>query len=215
MSSFIVFDFDGTLVDTLHDIAGALNAARAEIGEPAAPVATIRTWIGEGLDHLIREALPSAKRDDAKALADLKHRYRAQYAKHMFATSKPYDGVDAMLDRVAHLPLAVVSNKTEGFVRQMLEHFGMTQRFNAVVGGDTLSVRKPNPDVLHHVLAGAKPQTLWMVGDSAVDIATGRAAGAVTIGCAYGIRGRDELLEAQAHHIVDDAPSIADIILDR
>lgn len=215
MSKLIVFDFDGTLVDTLHDIADALNAARQEIGEADAALDTVRSWIGEGMDHLIREALPKSRADDAKAHADLKARYRGQYARRMYATSRPYAGVEAMLDALAAFPLAVVSNKSEHFVREMVEHFDMTKRFIAIIGGDTLDVRKPDPRVIHHVVGARAPGETWMVGDSAVDIATGRAAGAHTIGCAYGIRGRAELHHAGAEHIVDDAPSITPIILDR
>lgn len=215
MTALIVFDFDGTLVDTLDDIAGSLNAARREIGELDASLDTIRSWIGEGMDHLIREALPRDKADDADAHADLKKRYRGQYANRMYDNSRPYDGVEAMLDSLAHLPLAVASNKSEHFVRQMLEHFGMTKRFIAIIGGDTLPVRKPDPAVIRHVTGTLAPSVTWMVGDSAVDVATGKAAGALTIGCAYGIRGRDEIVQASPDHIVDDAPSIGRIILDR
>ncbi len=213
MKQLVIFDFDGTLVDTLHDIAGSLNAARNEIGEPDASIDTVRSWIGEGLDHLIREALP-ANDKNATLHEDLKRRYRAQYAKRMYATSKPYPGVDAMLDRLKDCQLAVCSNKTENFVQEMLAHFNMLDRFLGVMGGDTLSVRKPDPQVITHLVAQASnPTQVWMVGDSAVDMRTGKAAKIRTIACAYGIRGRAELEAEHPDYMVDEASAIADIIL--
>lgn len=205
----VVFDFDGTLVDTFGDIAASLNAARVELGGSAAPLVAVRSWIGEGLDHLIREALPAGVRH-----AEMKRRYRAQYERRMYETSRPYDGVLGMLNRLAALPLAVASNKSEHFVLHMLAHFGLTPRFIAAIGGDSLSIRKPDPGVIAHLVAVTSARgDVWMVGDSAVDVETGRAFGARTIGCAYGIRGREELARAKADHIVATAPEIADIIL--
>ena len=97
----------------------------------------------------------------------------------------------------------------------MLQHFGMHQRFFGIMGGDTLQVRKPDPAVIRHLIerAGVPTGHIWMVGDSAVDVRTGKAAGIRTIACAYGIRGRAELEREQPDFIVDDAASIADIVL--
>lgn len=208
MNQFVIFDFDGTLVDTLEDIAGALSAARVELGGTACDSATVRGWIGEGLDHLIAEALPAGVAHDV-----LKRTYRAHYETLMYATSKPYEGVDAMLDALAGMPLAVASNKSEVFVTRMLEHFGLSKRFEAAIGGDTLQVRKPAAEVIGHLVRGRRFERVWMVGDSAVDVHTGLAYGAKTIGCTYGIRGRDELRAAGAHHLVDHPREIAETIL--
>ena len=204
----VVFDFDGTLVDTLGDIAAALSAARVELGGSAVDPGTVRGWIGEGLDHLIEKALPHGV-----SHADLKHRYKERYATSMFDTSRPYDGVDAMLDALGGRSLAVASNKSAGFVTQMLAHFGMLDRFEAAIGGDTFSFRKPSREVIARLVAGRSFARVWMVGDSAVDVATGQAYGARTIGCTYGIRGREELERAGADHLVDHPREIAETIL--
>ncbi len=204
----VIFDFDGTLVDTLGDIAGALSAARVDLGGTPVDAKTVRGWIGEGLDHLIAEALPAGV-----AHAELKRRYKERYETMMFATSKPYDGVDSMLDALGTRPLAVASNKSERFVTQMLEHFGMLGRFEVAIGGDTFAFRKPSRDVITHLVGGRSFAKVWMVGDSAVDVLTGKAYGARTIGCTYGIRGRDELEEAGADHLVSHPREIAETIL--
>ena len=208
MKQLVIFDFDGTLVDTLDDIAAALSAARVELGGAACDSATVRGWIGEGLDHLIAEALPAGVAHDV-----LERTYRRHYERLMYATSKPYEGVMAMLDLLSDMPLAVASNKSETFVTRMLEHFGLLGRFEAAIGGDTLRVRKPSPEVITHLVKDRHFERVWMVGDSAVDVATGLAYGAATIGCTYGIRGRDELQEAGAHHLADHPREIAETIL--
>ncbi|MEZ0312975.1 MAG: HAD family hydrolase [Myxococcota bacterium] len=204
----MIFDFDGTLVDTLGDIAAALSAARVDLGGNPVDAGTVRGWIGEGLDHLIQEALPKGAQH-----ADLKRRYRERYATMMFDTSKPYEGVGAMLDALGPRPLAVASNKSERFVTQMLEHFGMLARFEVAIGGDTFAFKKPSPDVIAHLVGGRSFGKVWMVGDSAVDVMTGKAYGARTIGCTYGIRGRDELEQAGADHLVGHPREIAETIL--
>ncbi len=206
--ALVVFDFDGTLVDTLGDIAAALSAARVELGGSAVDPHTVRTWIGEGLDHLIAEALPTGV-----AHEELKRCYRAHYERLMFATSAPYDGVESMLDALRGCRLAVASNKSERFVLQMLEHFGMLRRFEAVGGGDTWAFKKPSREVIAQLVGARRFAQVWMVGDSAVDVLTGKAYGARTIGCTYGIRGRDELERAGADHLVGHPREIAETIL--
>jgi phosphoglycolate phosphatase len=208
MAELVIFDFDGTLVDTLGDIAAALSAARVDLGGTAVGATTVRGWIGEGLDHLIAEALPSGA-----GHADLKSRYKERYEAMMFETSKPYDGVEAMLDALGERKLTVASNKSERFVTHMLDHFGLAARFERAIGGDTFAFKKPSRDVIAHLVGGRAFSNVWMVGDSAVDVMTGKAYGARTIGCTYGIRGRDELEEAGADHLVGHPREIAETIL--
>jgi phosphoglycolate phosphatase len=206
----VIFDFDGTLVDTLGDIAAALSAARVELGGAPCDAKAVRAWIGEGLDHLIAEALPPGAQH-----AELERCYRERYEALKYATSKPYDGVEAMLDALGGRRLAVASNKSERFVTQMLAHFGLARRFEVAIGGDTFAFKKPARDVIAHLVGGRPFAKVWMVGDSAVDVMTGKAYGARTIGCTYGIRGRDELEKAGADHLAAHPREIAETILTR
>ena len=200
----VIFDFDGTLADSWRDIATALNHTLREAGMPAAADAQVREWIGDGLARLIERALPERERSP-ESIAALAVRYRAHYARCCLDTTVLYPGMAECLARLSGHTLAVLSNKPAQFLHRMLDGLGVAGSFAAVVGGDTVPVRKPDPAAIAYVVraAAARPDELWMVGDSAVDVATGRAAGARTIGCAWGLRGAAELRAARAEFIVD------------
>ena len=209
----VIFDFDGTLADTLRDIATALNQALREAGLAAAPETQVRAWIGDGVGPLIEHAVPEDRRT-AQQLAALAARFRAHYERGCLDTTTLYPGI---LECVAHLAghtLAVLSNKPTHFLDRMVTGLGLAGHFAAVVGGDALPLRKPDPaapePVVHAV--GRRPAGLWMVGDSAIDVATGRAAGAHTIGCAWGFRSREELCAAGVEFLVEHPSEIPPLI---
>lgn len=211
----IVFDFDGTLADTWRDIAAALNTTLeeegiAEVGGPA-----IRHAIGEGVLPLLEKVAPELASDPGR-LDALYTRFRDHYDRCCLATTALYEGMEECLDRLGRFELAVVSNKPTRFLEPMLREMGIAERFSAIIAGDTLTVRKPDPDVWNHLLELLRPPygQSFMVGDSAVDIETGRGAGAITIGCAWGLRGEAELRGAGAHHMVQHPMEIADLVLD-
>ena len=209
----VIFDFDGTLADTWRDIATALNHALREAGWPIASDAQVREWIGHGITHLIERALPEPARSGAR-IAAIERRFRAHYAGCCLDTTVLYPGIAECVAQLSAHTLAVLSNKPDEFLFRMLDALGLAGRFAAVVGGDTTPAHKPDPAAVAHVVraAGARPDELWMVGDSALDVATGRAAGARTIGCAWGLRGAAELRAAQAEFVVDHARDIPPII---
>ena len=182
----IVFDLDGTLIDSRRDIATAINRMRAERHLAPLSVDEVAGMVGEGARMLVRRALPprppGAGKDDLKeALAS----YLAHYAEVCLATTRPYPGIAAMLATLApSFALAVLSNKGEALSRRILQGLGLDRYLREVVGGDSLPTRKPNPGGLYLLadrLAIAAPRLL-LVGDTWIDARTAQAAG-----CAFAL----------------------------
>jgi phosphoglycolate phosphatase len=198
----IVFDFDGTLADTWRDIATGLNRTLAEAGLPTAEPADVRAWVGHGVRRLIARAIDS---DDPGRVEPLYLRFRVHYAACCLDTTRLYDGVQPVLDALApRYLLAILSNKPQTFLDRIVAGLALAPRFAAVVGGDALPVSKPDPATLAHVVASAGgAAAVWMVGDSAVDVATGKGFGARTVGCAWGLRPRQELRAAGVDHLIE------------
>ena len=177
----IVFDLDGTLIDSRRDIATAVNHMRAERGLAPLPLEEVSGMVGEGARMLVRRALPpwppGAGQDDLKeALAS----YLAHYAEVCLATTQAYPGVAAMLATLApSFPLAVLSNKGEALSRHILRGLGLDRYLREVIGGDTLPTRKPNPGglVLLADRMGIPASRLLLVGDTWIDARTAQAAG--------------------------------------
>jgi phosphoglycolate phosphatase len=187
----IVFDLDGTLVDTAPDLIDTLNVVFAREGMPAVPYQTARNLIGGGAKAMIarglavgRAAVPTAKLE--RMFAD----FLAHYAEHIADRSRPFPGLTDALDALAFdgSLLAVCTNKFEGLSRQLLGELKLLSRFAAVCGQDTFGVQKPDPEALWRTIAaaGGNPRNAIMVGDSATDIRTARAAGVPVIAVDFG-----------------------------
>jgi len=212
----VVFDFDGTLADTWRDIETALNRTLAEGGLPCVEGPDVRAWIGDGALKLLERALPETERTQAR-LEGWYERFRSHYDLCCLDTTDLYPGIQRCLDELSGESLAVLSNKPSRFLDRIIDGLGLKGYFGAVLGGDALEVRKPDPRVLHHVIDAldASDTDVWMVGDSAIDVQTGRAAGARTIGCAWGLRGREELREARVELLVEHPDEITAAVLGR
>jgi phosphoglycolate phosphatase len=212
-ADLVIFDFDGTLADTWRDLGTALNRTLREAGFAEVSAPQVREWIGAGLARLLERALPA----DARAAEHFEPMCASLYRHYEHCcldTTMLYPGVGECLMELQQYPLAVLSNKPEGMLQRMLERLGIAGCFRAVVGGDSLPVRKPDPAVVRHVVSvvGVQARQVWMVGDSALDVATGHAAGARTIGCTWGLRGRGELRAAEAEFLVDHPAEIPALI---
>ncbi|MBQ7713459.1 MAG: HAD-IA family hydrolase [Oscillospiraceae bacterium] len=202
----ILFDMDGTVLDTLCDLWASTNAVLRELGYPERTREEIRASVGNGAENQLRRALPEGVGD--AALADALKRYKAHYAAHCRDHTKPYDGVVPMLRTLAAAGkrLAVVSNKPDEMVRILnAEHFGGL--FAVAVGETPERRRKPAPDAVEAALAllGAPKDGAVYVGDSEVDAATARNAGLPLIAVSWGFRSR-AALEAAGAEVVADAP---------
>jgi phosphoglycolate phosphatase len=202
----VLFDLDGTLLDTLDDLAASMNGVLADEGLPTAPTEAHKFMIGDGVLNYVLRALPADRRDDQALVDRIDQAYRARYAANWANTTGAYDGVDAMLDGLLarSLRLAVLSNKPDGFTRDMVTHFLGHVPFEIVRGATDGAPLKPDP-VAAVALAGQMaldPAEFLYLGDTATDMHTARAAGMFAVGALWGFRPRAELVDAGAQALI-------------
>jgi len=187
----ILFDLDGTLVDTAPDLAAATDFALQQVGRPVIGLAAVRQMVGDGARALIEKGLNvSGGIPSPDLLETAVGHFYDYYAVHLADTSRLFPGVVTCLAQLAEqgYAMAVCTNKPEGFSRTLLEQLGLTGFFGAIVGGDTLAVRKPNPGHIHGTLEQLGGRFSWaaMVGDSANDINAAKAAGLPSVVVSFG-----------------------------
>jgi phosphoglycolate phosphatase len=207
----LIFDLDGTLVDSLGDIATAVNLTRADLGLAPLPQEKITRLVGDGSATLIRETVPVSEVD----LPDALSRYLAHYERHVLDTTRLYPGIEALLARLSTRPLAVVTNKNLRLAEAVLSGLGMRQRFAVVLGGDSLPERKPDPAPIRAVMdrLGLPPDRIAMVGDGVHDVLAGRAADVTTIALTYGVAGRAALEAACSDYLIDTVEELSYLLL--
>ena len=191
LTPIVVFDLDGTLVDTAPDLVGTLNIVLAEERLPSISLEQARPMIGAGIRPLIERALAEQDRNlPAEQVDEMFARYIGHYRNHIADRSRPYPGVEAALDRLADsgIRLAVCTNKYESLSLRLLDALGLTQRFAAICGQDTFPMKKPDPETLRLTIAraGGDPARAVMVGDSNTDVQLARAAVVPVIGVDFG-----------------------------
>jgi phosphoglycolate phosphatase len=175
----VAFDLDGTLIDSRHDLAAAVNRMRSDLALPELAVDDVLGMIGEGARNLVRRALGGepGEADLDRALEIFYRHYDGECTRR----TRAFPGIDELLATLApRLPLALVTNKPERFSRKIVAHLGWSGRFEPLLGGDSLPTRKPDPAGLLAVAARHRvsPAELVLVGDSRVDAAAAAAAGA-------------------------------------
>lgn len=188
----IAFDLDGTLADTGPDLAAVLNHVLRELGRPEVPVESVRHLVGHGARALLRNGLAASGEAPEELVEAGFPLYLDYYAANICVGTRPYPGVEAALDRLAAggARLAVCTNKIERLTHLLLDALGWSDRFQAVVGGDTLEVRKPQPEPLIEAVARAGGGRAAFVGDSITDADTARAAGLPFVAVSFGFSDR-------------------------
>ena len=187
----VVFDLDGTLVDTAPDLINALNAVLAREGLPPVPLASARNMIGAGVRKLVERGLEAEGVEVTPAeLTRMMDDFISHYAEHIADDSRPFEGLEAALDELAGdgYRLAVCTNKLEWLSRRLLDRLSLSARFAAICGADTFGVSKPDPAILRQTVAragGALAGTI-MVGDAGTDVGVARRAGVPVIGVSFG-----------------------------
>lgn len=183
----VVFDLDGTLIDSRHDLADAANALILEGGGQPLAIDAITAMVGEGAPLLVRRLIRASGLD--LDLHQALPRFLALYDDRLLVHTRLYDGTREMLERLDGVaPLAILTNKPQRPTERILEGLGIAAMFQWVVGGDTAHGRKPDPGGLAHIIAaaGVNADTTLMVGDSAIDLRTARAAGTRVCLVSYG-----------------------------
>ncbi len=210
MLKLLIFDLDGTLVDTSRDITNAINHAIAPFGVKSLSIETAKSMVGSGISKLLRELIEpgiktqeTTKKNVNKAVAqdsseEAIERFLDHYSRHLLDNTKPYPQIKETLSKLKGYKKAVISNKREMLCRQVLEGLGLSVFFDIILGSDSVSGKKPSPIPVFEVLKrlGISRDETIMTGDSNFDIEAGKAAGIKTIAVTYGYRSKELLKDA-------------------
>ena len=206
----VIFDLDGTLIDSEHDLAASVNAMLVRYGRKELPMDVIATYIGDGAPMLIRRALGDPA--DRAFLQEALNFFLAHYREHKLDSTRAYDGIQPMLRQLLHAngggrKLAVLTNKPVRVSRDILAGLGLADRFFQVYGGNSFETKKPDPLGANTLLseAGVAAEESVMVGDSQVDVLTARNAGIWSVGVTYGFAPRS--LEVVVPDVLVDTPA--------
>ena len=203
MKTGILWDLDGTLLDTLEDLADAVNFALQQFGYPERSIEEIRCFVGNGARRLIERSVPAG--GDADAVFDT---FRAYYDTHCRIKTRPYDGIMEALQKLGEkYPMAVVSNKPDIAVKPLCaEYFpGLYAR-----GESTDCPRKPAPDMVFKAMEAIGVESCIYVGDSEVDVLTARNAGVPCLSVLWGFRDRAEIMDAGGSHFCEDTAKLVE-----
>jgi len=191
----LLFDLDGTLVDTIRDITNALNHGLNSVGVRELSIEETKALVGEGITRLIERVLGEGKKQLSD---DVKDKFLGYYHDHLVDYASVYPSVKETLGRLVNFKKAVISNKREHLSRGILDKLELMQYFDLVVGSDTAAQKKPSAVPVLYALQklGIRPEEAVMIGDSNFDIEAGKNAGVTTVAVTYGYRERKDLSDA-------------------
>ena len=205
----LLFDLDGTLIDSRSDLARSVNLTLADLGRRPLDEVEIAAFVGDGVWVLIRRCLKATDPEHQEIGPELHQKalslLRKHYSEQMLVQTRLYPNVMETMSRFDRKKIALVTSKESDFARQLLDHFGLLPYFNCIIGGDTLPERKPDPKpVLQAIskLSGSARRSV-MVGDSENDVIAGKAACARTCAVTYGFRTREQLLDTSPDVLLD------------
>jgi len=214
----ILIDVDGTLVDSVPDLAFCVDAMLQQLGRPARGEAAVRNWVGNGVERLVERAL-TGELDGKPDAADFEQAYPLfleLYAVNTSQRSCLYPGVREALDllKASGYPLGCVTNKAAQFTEPLLADLGVAGYFSIIISGDTLPVKKPDPGPLLHAAAhfGVAPEAALMIGDSVSDVKAARAAGFQIVCLSYGYNHGDDIRDAHPDAVVDTMTEILPLL---
>jgi phosphoglycolate phosphatase len=212
----VIFDLDGTLLDTLEDIAVSANSVLRSLDYEGHSVAAFRSFIGSGVDVLFERALPAAAAADRRLIDLAVERFRVVYADGWHINSRPYAGIAALLDKLCErdVALAVLSNKPHEFAVQCVAHLLGDWHFEIVLGHDAALPAKPDPQGALRIAAtlGIEPAAIRFVGDSGIDMETARAAGMQGVGVTWGFQPESELRRSGATWLIDRPEQLLELL---
>ncbi|MHC4248047.1 MAG: HAD family hydrolase [Planctomycetota bacterium] len=201
----VLFDLDGTLLDTVDDLADSANAIFERAGFPQHPISAYKIFVGEGLRRFVERALPEASLDEETILRTMGE-MREEYGRRWADKTRPYDGVESMLDRLGELGVraSVLSNKPDEFTKKCVAKLLPGRAFEIVMGARDGTPRKPDPAGAVEIASrmGLEPAEFLYLGDTNIDMRTAIAAGMFAVGALWGFRDEAELREAGAQELV-------------
>lgn len=208
MTRLVIFDLDGTLLNTIGDLAVSCNAVLAMRGLPQHSYEDYCGFVGNGIMRLVERALPEPLRTEFTVSA-VRRDFIDYYTANIDTYTTPYDGIPALVESLVQrgVALAVASNKFQAGTEKLIARFFPDVKFAAVLGQRPDVPLKPDPAVINEIVAltGTAREDILYVGDSAVDMQTARAAGVRAVGCSWGFRSREEL-ESEAPAAIIDRP---------
>lgn len=216
MIRLVIFDLDGTLIDTMKDIANACNYALEQCGQPARRLDEYNMLVGRGIDNLFRGALPEEQNTEEMVIR-MRNCFVPYYNEHKCDFTCPYEGIIELLDDLAAkgLKFAVASNKYQEGTEQLVEKFFGKYGFVKILGQREGKPIKPDPEIVREAMEGVPGISLEEViycGDSDVDMQTGLGAGVKTVGVTWGFRTREELQAYSPYALIDHPSELPDII---
>ncbi len=213
----IIFDLDGTLLDTLEDIGDSLNRTLEKFGFPVHTLDTYRYLVGDGVPVLVERALPETKRND-KNIRACTQEFKEDYRRNWNVKTRQYDGIDEMLDSLkAHgMKMAVLSNKPEYYTKRCVTELLPDWNFDIVLGQRDDVPQKPDPAGAIEITGYMKilPEEFLYLGDTAVDMNTATAANMFAVGALWGFRSKEELLENGAKVVIEKPQDIMGLLND-
>ena len=215
MKKLVIFDLDGTLLDTIADLAGATNYALTQLGYPTHDTDTIRTFVGNGINKLLERALPANEQTEENVMR-MRSYFVPYYDAHNADLSSPYPGIEVLLQSLQEkgIEIAVESNKYQEATTKLVKHYFPTILFAEVLGQRENIPVKPHPTIVFDILnkTGIDKKEVLYVGDSGVDMQTAQNAEVDAIGVTWGFRSRTELETLHPLGIIDKAEELMDYI---
>lgn len=211
----VLFDLDGTLLDTIEDLTDSMNAALAKLGLPPVTVAQCKYFVGDGAVNFVTRSLP-ADRQDKQTVEKMCDLYRQEYSRGWAVKTRPYEGIEAMLDGLAAkgLKMAVLSNKPDEFTKLMVTRMLGRWQFAAVAGERAGVPKKPDPGAAREVARqmGIGPERFLYVGDTNTDMKTANGAGMHAVGALWGFRTAQELLDNGAKVLIKHPTDLLNLL---
>ena len=216
MKKLVIFDLDGTLLNTIADLAAATNQALQYYGYPTHETEAYRFFVGNGINKLFERALPEGERTEENVLK-IRSQFIPYYDEHNADLSRPYPGISELLKTLQQqgIMIAVASNKYQAATRKLIAHYFPEINFVEVLGQREGIPAKPDPSIINEIMtkAGVKQEDILYVGDSNVDMQTAHHAGVTAIGVAWGFRPRTELEALHPAHIIEKAEELLPLLL--
>ena len=212
----IIFDVDGTLLDTIQDLADSMNTTLGHFGFPIHELQKYKYFVGDGMENLVRRSRPDSAKIDSGLLSQCIEMMQQTYERNRNVKSRPYPGIPELLDALAArgLKMAVLSNKPHDLTQKVIEELLPTRSFDAVMGERPPIPRKPDPSSALAIAnrLGVEPAGFLYLGDTATDMKTANAAGMYAVGVLWGFRKAEELIESGAKRLIAKPAELLELL---